>query len=90
MRSSSIKSLVITAAAVATLTLTAVPVSARPAQSTQPVASAPQQRDGSIIAKIKRLSHRFAGVLLHGSMGTPIPAPVDGSTESTAPSSSND
>jgi len=90
MRSSSIKSLVIAAAAVATLTFTAVPASARPAQSTQPVASAAQQWDGSIIGKIKRLYHRFAGALLHSSIGTPIPAPVNGSTEGTIPSSSND
>ena len=91
MRSSSIKSLVITAATVAAITLTTVPATARPAQSTQPVASAPQAREHGVFTKIKRLYNRFIGPLLNGNMSIPIPAPVGGTTtEMTAPSSSND
>jgi hypothetical protein len=82
MRSSSIKSLVITVATVAAITLTTVPATARPAQSTQPVASAPQPRENGFAAKFKRLLDRFVGPLLHSSIGTPIPSPAVPSTNS--------
>lgn len=82
MRSSSIKSLVITAATVAAITLTTVPVDARPAQSTRTTASAPRTRDDGPVARIKRLYNRFIGTLLNSTMSVPIPAPT-----ATAPSS---
>jgi len=81
MRSSSIKSLVITAATVAAITLTTVPVDARPAQSTQPVASAPRTRDDGPVARIKRL-YRFIGTLLNSTLSVPLPAPATATTTS--------
>jgi hypothetical protein len=87
MRSSSLKSLVITAATVAAITLTTVPATARPAQSTQPVASAPQPRENGAFALLKRIYNRFMGPLLNSTMAVPIPAPIG--TETTTVSSSN-
>jgi hypothetical protein len=84
MRSSSIKSLVITAATVAAITLTTVPVNARPAQSTQAVASAPAGENGPI-ARIKRLYHRFLGTLLNSTLHVPLPAPTATTTTGTTP-----
>ncbi len=91
MRSSSIKSLVITAATVVAFTLTTVPATARPAQSTQPVVSAPQAGDNGVFTRIKRIYDRFRGALLHNQLGVPIPAPAgnDTTTNSTAPAASS-
>lgn len=89
MRSSSIKSLVITAAAVVAFTLTTVPATARPAQSTQPVASAPQVRE-KVFATLKRLYDRFRGTLVHDGLSIPLPSPAPSSTTSSTPTFSAD
>jgi hypothetical protein len=92
MRSSSIKSLVITAATVAAITLTTVSVHARPAQSTQAVASAPESRENGALARFKRLYHRFMGTLLNSTLHVPLPAPAPTATTTsgtTAPPSDN-
>lgn len=84
MRSSSIKSLVITAATVAAITLTTVPVNARPAQSTRSAASAPRTRDDGPVARIKRLYNRFMGTLLNSTLSVPLPAPATATSTSGA------
>ena len=89
MRSSSIKSLVITAATVAAISLTTVPVNARPAQSTQPVASAPQARNGAV-ALIKRLYNRFIGPMLNSTLSVPLPAPEGSTLTSGIPAQGTD
>jgi hypothetical protein len=86
MRSSSIKSLVITAATVAALTLSTVPVMARPAQSTQPVASASLHEKA--YAKLKSIYDRFVGPLLNSNLSIPIPAPTITSTNTNSNTSS--
>jgi hypothetical protein len=86
MRSSSIKSLVITAATVVAFTLITVPVSARQ-NSAQPVASAPQARENGAFARIKRLYDRFMGPLLNSNLSIPIPAPTITTTSPTNSSS---
>ncbi|HYK01970.1 MAG TPA: hypothetical protein VE974_09445 [Thermoanaerobaculia bacterium] len=90
MRSSSIKSLVITAATVAAISLTTVPVNARPAQSTQPVASAPQARENGAVALIKRLYNRFIGPMLNSTLSVPLPAPEGSTLTSGIPAAGSD
>lgn len=70
MRTSSMKALVITIAILAALTTT-MPAAARPAQTTDPVASAPQLRE--TFAMFKRLYKRFITPVLNGLPVVPIP-----------------
>jgi hypothetical protein len=82
MRSSSIKSLVITAAAIVAITLTTVPANALPAQSTQ-------TRENGAFAMIKRLYNRFTGLLSNGSIYIPLPNSDDPGTGPTSVTNAN-
>jgi hypothetical protein len=70
MRTSSIKSLVITAATVAAIAATTLPVTARPAQSTRPTQA---QRETGAMATMKRLYKRFITPILNGLPVVPVP-----------------
>jgi hypothetical protein len=87
MRSSSVKTLVVTVSMVAVVSATAVTAEARPARpSSRTTISNPRGTEGVLsraMATLQALQKRFSGVIDFAVIGPPIPAPTASTTGTT-------
>ena len=78
MRSSSVKTLVVTVSMFAVVSVTAATAEARPARpSSRTTVSAPRKDDAlaRAIATMRAMQKRFAGVISNIMIGPPLPSP---------------
>lgn len=80
MRSSFVKTLVVTVSMFAVVSAAAVTAEARPARPSRTTVSAPRGSAGVVsraIATLKALQKRFFGIVGDGHMGPPLPEPSE-------------
>ena len=89
MRSSSVKTLVVTVSMFAVVSATAVTAEARPARpASRTTVSAPRRDDGALtraVATLRELQKRFFGVISNAVIGPPLPSPTEVSATLSEP-----
>ena len=88
MRSSSVKTLVVTVSMFAVVSATAVTAEARPARQARTTVSAPRADEGAVaraIATMKALQQRIFGVINYSMVSPPWPSPTSSTSTVSDP-----
>jgi hypothetical protein len=83
MRSSSVKTLVVTVSMFAVVSAAAITAEARPSRPSRTTVSAARGAEGAVsraVQTLKALQKRFVGVVDHYLVGPPLPAPTASTT----------